>query len=175
MSTFDDFISRVDHPMLLVTTVAGDVHAGCLVGFHSQCSIDPSRYAVWLSKANRTFRIGVLAEVFALHFLEEEDRDLAGLFGTVTGDEDDKFAHCEWTPGFGGVRLLDGCRARVSARRVALYDDGGDHACLVLAPHQTTAPNDFVPLAFSRVRGLEAGHAPGERPTGPDPVTRRDR
>jgi flavin reductase (DIM6/NTAB) family NADH-FMN oxidoreductase RutF len=149
--------------MVLVTTVAGDVHGGCLVGFHSQCSIEPSRYAVWLSKANRSFRVSVLAETFALHFLEERNRDLAELFGTVTGDEDDKFAHCEWKPGFRGVRLLDGCRAWITAERAALHDDGGDHACFVLAPLETTAPSDFVPLAFSSVRGLDAGHDPEER------------
>jgi flavin reductase (DIM6/NTAB) family NADH-FMN oxidoreductase RutF len=162
-NAFDDFISRVDHPMVLITTVAGDVHAGCLVGFHSQCSIEPSRYAVWLSKANRTFRISVLAEVFALHFLEARNQDLAELFGTVTGDDDDKFEHCDWTSGHGGVRLLDGCRARITAERAALHDDGGDHACFVLAPIQTTAPTDFEPLAFSQVRNLDAGHEAGER------------
>jgi len=160
---FDGFISRVDHPMILITTVAGDVHAGCLVGFHSQCSIDPSRYAIWLSKANRTFRISVLAEVFALHFIEERNQDLAELFGTVTGDEEDKFAHCKWTPGLSGVRVLDGCRATITARRVALHDDGGDHACFVLEPHETKAPADFDPLCFSRVRGLYAGHDASER------------
>lgn len=161
--TFDEFISAVDHPMLIVTTATRDTRAGCLVGFHSQCSIEPARYAVWLSRANRTFRVAVLAEVFALHFLEETDRGLAVLFGAHTGDDEDKFAHCAWEPGTDGVPLLR-CRARVTARRVALHDDGGDHVCFVLAPEDTAAPVDFAPLLFSRVKDLDAGHEADDAP-----------
>ena len=48
-----------------------------------------------------------MADVFALHFLEESDRDVAELFGAHTGDDEDKFAECSWEPGVGGVRLLE--------------------------------------------------------------------
>lgn len=161
--TFAAFMGDVDHPMIVVTTTAGDEHAGCLVGFHSQCSIDPARYAVWLSKANRTFRIAVHAEMFALHFLEAEDRDLAELFGAHTGDDEDKFARCKWSVGTGGVRLLE-CRARITARRVAMQDDGGDHVCFVLEPRDTAAPEDFDPLLFSHVQDLDAGHDADDEP-----------
>jgi flavin reductase (DIM6/NTAB) family NADH-FMN oxidoreductase RutF len=162
--SFDDLMGHVEHAMVIVTTAAGDDRGGCLVGFHSQCSIDPPRYAVWLSKANRTFRIGVLADVFGLHFLGAGDLEFAELFGGVTGDDDDKFARCRWHPGLDGVPLLDACAARVTARRVALHDDNGDHACLVLAPCETEVPGQFVPLESSRLRDLDAGHAAGERP-----------
>jgi flavin reductase (DIM6/NTAB) family NADH-FMN oxidoreductase RutF len=162
---FDRLLSLVDPAMLVVTTVAGDIHAGCLVGFHSQCSIDPPRYAIWLSKANFTFRVAVLADVFALHFLDAGDRELAVLFGTVSGDDDDKFAHCGWRAGPDQVRLLDDCAARVIARRVGMDDDGGDHVCFVLEPREAHVPTAFVPLLESRVRDLDAGHAPDERPT----------
>jgi flavin reductase (DIM6/NTAB) family NADH-FMN oxidoreductase RutF len=162
---FDQLLSFVDHAMLVVTTVAGDVHAGCLVGFHTQCSIDPPRYAIWLSKANFTFQIAVLADVFALHFLDVGNGDLAALFGTVSGDDNDKFAHCGWRTGPEQVRLLDDCADRIVARRVAMHDDGSDHVCFVLEPIETHAPTAFVPLPASRVRDLDAGHAPDERPT----------
>jgi flavin reductase (DIM6/NTAB) family NADH-FMN oxidoreductase RutF len=155
--TFDEFIGLVDHPMLVVTTTARQRHAGCLVGFHSQCSIEPPLYAVWLSKANRTFRIAVHAEVFALHFLEESDHDLAELFGTHTGDDEDKFTQCTWESGPDTVRLLQ-CRARIIAQRIAMYDSGGDHVCFVLSPRATTGPADFTPLLFSSVEDLDAGH-----------------
>jgi flavin reductase (DIM6/NTAB) family NADH-FMN oxidoreductase RutF len=164
---FNALMSSFDRPMLVVTTRAGDSQAGCLVGFHSQCSIEPPRYAVWLSKANRTFRIAVLADAFALHFLGDGDRELAELFGGVTGDDDDKFAHCRWHPGLDGVPLLDACAARVTARRVALHDDDGDHACLVLAPHETEAPSEFAPLASSQLDDIVAGHPADERPRAP--------
>jgi flavin reductase (DIM6/NTAB) family NADH-FMN oxidoreductase RutF len=160
---FNDLMARIDRPMLVVTTAAGDAQAGCLVGFHSQCSIEPPRYAIWLSKANRTYRIGVLADVFALHFLGADEREIAELFGGMSGDYDDKFEHCQWHSGLDGVPLLDACAIRVTARRVALHDDNGDHACLVLDPHETEAPDEFVPLVSSRLGDIDAGHAAGER------------
>src|SRR5690349_10706939 len=94
--SFDDLMGHVDHAMLVVTTVAGDERGGCLVGFHSQCSIEPSRYAVWISRANHTYRIAAFAEVFALHVLGARDLELAKLFGEKTEDEVDKLSSCDW-------------------------------------------------------------------------------
>src|SRR5215212_3279473 len=94
---FDELVGGLDHPMIIVTTAAGGVRAGCLVGFHAQCGIEPPLYAVWLSKANHTYRIGALADVFAVHFPRREDMALAQLFGTSTGNEVDKFDACAWT------------------------------------------------------------------------------
>jgi flavin reductase (DIM6/NTAB) family NADH-FMN oxidoreductase RutF len=163
IARFHAFIGGVARPMLIVTTAAGSTRAGCLVGFHSQCGIDPAQYAVWLSKANRTFEIGVLADTFAVHFLDEQDRQLAELFGGVTGDDEDKFAECAWHEGPQGVPLLDDCTVRVTMRRVALHDAGGDHACFVLAPVTVDTPDTFRPLASTSLGNLEAGHAPDER------------
>src|SRR5689334_7712988 len=111
--SFDDLMGHVEHAMLVVTTVAGDDRSGCLVGFHSQCSIEPSRYAVWLSKANHTYRIGVFAEVFALHVLGEHDVELAKLFGEKSEDELDKLSLCDWHAGPAGVPLLERCANRI--------------------------------------------------------------
>jgi len=149
--------------MLVVTTAAGNEQAGCLVGFHSQSSIAPPQYVVWLSKANRTFRIGVLADQFALHFLESHNQPLAALFGGTSGDDEDKFAQCSWHPGPRGVPLLDDCAARITAQRVAMHDDGGDHVCFVLRPDLVELPSAFTPLEAGRIGDLTAGHAPSER------------
>src|SRR3954451_14252328 len=98
--------------MAIVTTVSGGERAGCLVGFHAQCSIDPPRYVVWLSKANHTYRIALLAGHMAVPFLDEADHDLAELFGGSTGDEVDKLARCDWEGGPDGVPLLERCPNR---------------------------------------------------------------
>ena len=58
---FEELVSRLDPPMIVVTTVSGDQRAGCLAGFHTQCSVDPPRYAIWLSKANHTMALGLYA------------------------------------------------------------------------------------------------------------------
>ncbi len=156
MAGFNDLMARLDHPMIVITTAAGGKRAGCLVGFHTQCSIDPPRYAMWLSKANHTFRVGALSEVFAVHFLADDDVALAKLFGTNSGDRVDKFVSCAWTAGPDGVPLLDGCANRFVGRRRSMWDDGSDHVCLVVeADEVVSAPFRFLP--FSAVAHLDAG------------------
>src|SRR3954453_15530186 len=104
--------------MAIVTTVSGGERAGCLIGFHAQCSIDPPRYVVWLSKANHTFRVALHAQHFAVHFLPEDIfEELPRLFGTVSGDDADKFARCSWDAGPGGVPLLRDLPHRFTAER----------------------------------------------------------
>jgi flavin reductase (DIM6/NTAB) family NADH-FMN oxidoreductase RutF len=165
--TFRDVAAVLDYPMTVVTTAAGDARSGCLVGFHGQSSIDPPRYAVWLSRANHTFRVAVLAEVFAVHFLSEADRDLAELFGTTTDDVTDKFAQCQWHAGPDGVPLLDRCATWIVGRRHASFDAGGDHVCYIVTPTSSAVGADHRPLMFSAVRDLDAGHDPSERQRPP--------
>jgi flavin reductase (DIM6/NTAB) family NADH-FMN oxidoreductase RutF len=160
---FDELVAHLDTPMAVVTTASAGARGGCLVGFHTQCSISPARYAIWLSKANHTYQVGLLADTFAVHFLDGGDRRLAELFGTETGDTLDKFEHCEWTEGPDGVPLLDDCLNRFVGRRVALFDDGGDHVCLIVEPARAEHASPFSPMTFQQVRDLEAGHDSDER------------
>lgn len=37
-------MAELDYPMLIVTTRSGGELDGCLVGFSTQCSIDPARF-----------------------------------------------------------------------------------------------------------------------------------
>ena len=160
---FDAIMARLDSPMAIVTTASDQGRAGCLVGFHTQSGIAPNSLAVWLSKANHTFRVSVFAEVFAVHFLGQDDMELAELFGTLSGDDVDKFERCAWTPGVDGVPLLDGCANRAIGRKVALLDTRADHVCLVLDPVEATYGGEFGPLRLSQVSHLRAGHEAEER------------
>jgi flavin reductase (DIM6/NTAB) family NADH-FMN oxidoreductase RutF len=163
----DDFaalIASLDPPMAVVTTASDRERAGCLIGFHAQSSIAPERYVVWLSKANHTLRVGVHARHFGVHFLAEEDLELARLFGSKSGDDVDKFEHCAWQPGHEGVPVLTDCPHRFTATRVALLDDGGDHICLVLQPVEIAAASPFRPLRLSRTTDFTPGHESEERP-----------
>jgi flavin reductase (DIM6/NTAB) family NADH-FMN oxidoreductase RutF len=160
--TFDALMSTLDPPLVVVTTARGDERAGCLVGFHAQSSIEPRRYAVWLSRANRTYRVALLASHLAVHLLTDQDADLAETFGALTGDEVDKFALVDWTPGPHGVPLLDRCPHHLVVRRVTLVDDGGDHVCVVTEPVAAGGGGRFTPLRLHRVAGLAPGHEAAE-------------
>ena len=155
---FNELMASIDRPMLVVTTSAGDAQAGCLVGFHSQCSIEPRRYALWFSKANHTYPVAMRAEMYAAHFLSRDDHDLAELFGGLTGDDVDKFALVDWTEGPSGVPVLTRCANRFVGHRVALVDDGSDHVCVVVEPVEASSAAPFVPLRLSDAGDIDPGH-----------------
>jgi flavin reductase (DIM6/NTAB) family NADH-FMN oxidoreductase RutF len=153
--------------MVVVTTAVDGERGGCLVGFHSQCGIEPERYAVWLSKANHTYRLVLRSAYLGVHFLTDDDHDLARLFGTVSGDDTDKFADVECAEGPDGVPLLAGCAHRFVLRRRTLLDDGSDHVCFTGDILASGPPAAFTPLRLSAVRDLDAGHDADERPSPP--------
>jgi riboflavin biosynthesis pyrimidine reductase/flavin reductase (DIM6/NTAB) family NADH-FMN oxidoreductase RutF len=157
----------VDPTMTVVTAAADGERAGCLVGFHAQCSIGPPRYAVWLSKANHTYRVALRSEHLAVHFLGRDQRHLAERFGGSTGDHGDKFAGLPWRPGPYGTPILEECPHRLVGRRTALFDEGGDHVCVVLDPLEVGAPGALGPLRLSDVEDIEPGHGAGDRPGPP--------
>ena len=159
-SPFDQLAAHVDSPMHIVTATADGEHGGCLLGFATQCSIDPVRFLVCLSTANRTFKIASRADTLVVHALYEKDHALASLFGeeTQTDDDVEKFERCDWTPGPGGAPVLDGCDwfAGTIGDRIEL----GDHVGFVLdvteLGHAERAAEPR--LGFQGVQDLEAGN-----------------
>jgi flavin reductase (DIM6/NTAB) family NADH-FMN oxidoreductase RutF len=166
---FDSLMMSLDGPMVVVTTAVAGEQAGCLVGFHAQSAIDPQRYCLWLSKANHTYRLALRSTHLAVHFLTRDDLDLAEHFGTLTGDEVDKFDGVAFHAGVDDVPLLDRCPHRMILRRVALLDEGGDHVCLTAQCLDAETTGRFEPLRLSQVSDLVPGHESDERadpPTG---------
>ncbi|GAA2497827.1 flavin reductase family protein [Streptomyces gobitricini] len=159
MAQLDAFSALLDYPMYVVTAETGGERAGCLVGFASQCSIRPPRFAVWLSTANRTFRVARGATHLAVHLLHREQGEVARLFGGETGDEIDKFERITWRPGPGGAPVLPGTCAWFVGR-VHSRIDGGDHVAFLLDPVEASPPAPGRPplVMFSDVAGLSPGH-----------------
>ncbi|MFG2359541.1 flavin reductase family protein [Streptomyces sp. NPDC048521] len=143
--------------MCMVTAVADGERAGCLVGFASQCSIHPLRFAVWLSKANRTYRVARAAQHLAVHLLTRDQRDLAELFGGETGDEVDKFARLDWGEGPEGTAVLTDAAAWFVGT-ILHRTDGGDHVGFVLDPVRSGEGRDGPLLRLSDAHGIDAGH-----------------
>ncbi len=155
---FDEFVAAADHPMVVVTTEAGGRRAGCLVGFATQVSIDPRRYLVGLSKANNTFRVAAEAESLAVHLLAAGQLPLARLFGSESGDGLDKFTHCEWYPGPGGLPILAATPGWFTGNILDRYDFG-DHVGVLLEPVTGQMRGDHPEvLRYSAVAHLTPGH-----------------
>jgi flavin reductase (DIM6/NTAB) family NADH-FMN oxidoreductase RutF len=151
-------VSHLDNPMFIVTAVSERGRAGCLVDFATQCSIDPPRWYVGISKLNRTFGIAVGAEVVVVHALVPENLRLARLFGEETGDDIDKFSRAEWHTGPDGrSAVLTECPRWFAGEVVDRYDPG-DHLGLLLAPFAAECRDSGPQLGFQGVRDLNPGH-----------------
>jgi flavin reductase (DIM6/NTAB) family NADH-FMN oxidoreductase RutF len=149
----------LDDAMVVVTAAAPDGRrSGCLVGFWTQCSIHPPRVLACVSKLNHTFPVAAEAPALAVHWLAEDERGLAELFGGETGDEVDKFERCSWRPGPEGVPVLDGVKGWIAGPVVGRFDVG-DHVAFLVEPE---AGADDEPaaetLGFQTAKEIEPGH-----------------
>ncbi len=157
-AAFEAIVGHLDYPMFVVTAVAGEQRAGCLVGFATQASIQPRRFLVGISDKNQTYRVASDADRLAVHVLAKGDLELARLFGEQTGDETDKFAQCDWQPGPDGVPVLTGAAAWFSGRileRLRL----GDHVAFLIEPDSGDRAAGFdAVVKYSDVREFEPGH-----------------
>jgi len=156
-ATFNTLVGELEYPMFIVTARVGEERLGCLVGFATQASIDPPRFAVCLSHENRTFRRGREAELLGVHCVPADAEALAELFGGETGDHVDKFARCDWHDGPGGVPILDAC-ANWFVGRVAWRADAGDHDAFLLEPIAAQAAPEEDEFTFHRAKRIDAGH-----------------
>jgi riboflavin-specific deaminase-like protein len=157
---FHRAVGQLDSPMQIVTaaTPATGERGGCLVGFAAQCSIQPPRFMVWLSKKNHTLTIARRSSVLAVHFPTPDQLDLAERFGTRTGDDVDKLASERWHEGPEGVPILDDV-PRWFAGRITERFDAGDHVAFMLEPIAgSVAADDLPQLGFQSVKHLQPGH-----------------
>jgi flavin reductase (DIM6/NTAB) family NADH-FMN oxidoreductase RutF len=156
---FQRLVGGLDYPMYVVTAAAGDRRSGCLVGFGTQCSIEPPRYWVCLSKTNRTYQVAKEAVALGVHVLGPEDGELARLFGEETGDDVDKFERSRWERAPDGVTpVLTSCQ-RWFVGRVVGRVDVGDHVSFLLHPLWASAGDGAGPaLGFQDTKGLDPGH-----------------
>ena len=129
--------------MVVVTGRHRGEATGCLVGFHSQVSIEPERWGVWISRANHSHPILTDAVALAIHFLTDDQHDLARHFGSLTGDEVDKFAGQVVEPAMPAEGpwaeherppLLLACPTRIVGHRRAVLAGDTDHSCIVVEP-----------------------------------------
>ena len=155
--TFNALVGDLEYPMFIVTARADEEPLGCLVGFATQMSIDPPRFAIGLSHNNRTYRRGRDAELLGVHCVPADAGELAELFGGETGDDVDKFARCAWHEGPGGVPILDDC-PNWFVGRVVWRADGGDHDAFLLEPVAAQAGSEEDEFTFHRAKRIEAGH-----------------
>ena len=157
-TAFEALVADLDYPMFVVTAATGGRRAGCMVGFVTQCSMEPPRLLLCMSKRNFTFGVAARSEVLVVHFLGRDDLEVARLFGGETGHQVDKFARCRWEPGPAGVPVLEAGRGWI-AGNVLEQVPFGDHVGFVVEPFAGHARDPGArQLGFQAVRDLQPGH-----------------
>jgi flavin reductase (DIM6/NTAB) family NADH-FMN oxidoreductase RutF len=165
--TTDDhsrIVDRLDWPMVVVTVRADDDGelGGCLVGFHTQCSMVPLRHVVLISKVNHTWTVAQRSSELAVHVLADHQIDLARAFGEMTDDESpgDKWGAIE-VDDHDGPPIITAARAWFAGPIVATFD-AGDHVAFVVEPARSALDDaPFTQLGFQAVRGFHPGHPAG--------------
>ena len=162
--TFDEFMTLLDYPVVVVTTQAAGQPAGCLVGFATQTGVVPPRFLVGLAKGSHTFGIASLSQHMAVHVLSRRHRALAELFGSQTGHQLNKFDRCSWRAHLHRMPMLDDAIAGFVGRIVDRFDVK-DHVAYVLEPVATWAPESADdPLYLSDVDDLDEDDDSGGEP-----------
>ncbi|MGI8814395.1 MAG: flavin reductase family protein [Pseudonocardia sp.] len=156
LAPFNELVGHLDYPMVIVTTAADGERAGCLVGFHTQVSIDPARFLVCISHSNRTFSLAERAGSLAVHFLDVANSPLAALFGEQTGDHTDKFGACAWEHRH-DLPVLTEVNSWFLGKIVDRIDLG-DHTGHLLEPIEANHFGQRHQLTFQQVKGMTPGH-----------------
>jgi len=164
---FECIVDDLEYPMFVVGAAVGDERDACLVGFTTQCSIEPPRFAVFLSKNNHTFELASQAEVLAVPRVRAEQHALAEHFGgTSKKDDPGKLEEWPWHSGPGGAPVIDDCDWFAGA--IEERFDAGDHVAFVLSPlpgpeggHCASA-GDQDQLGYQEARDIDAGQPAGE-------------
>jgi len=153
---FTKLTFALNYPVFIVTTAVGDQREGCLIGFATQTSVHPGRFLACLSRKNRTLALAREAAALAVHCVPRGERQLAELFGGETGDELDKFEHCDWREGPSGMPILARCESWFVGE-IRSRHDLGDHEGYLLHPVAARhEPGEL--LYFDDVRHIEPGH-----------------
>jgi len=121
-------LSRLSHPVVIVTARTDDKMNGMTAAWASQISIEPPIMCVSISPLRYTWELLKEAENFGISVLGEGQERIAEVFGTTSGRNSDKFKVLGMEPffGYGDVPLIPGSIAAFVCRKKDEVEQG-DH------------------------------------------------
>jgi flavin reductase (DIM6/NTAB) family NADH-FMN oxidoreductase RutF len=132
---------------VVVITAPGQPPAGFTATSFTSVSLDPPLVSFCLAHTASAWPAVKDADVVAVHVLTHEQEHVARTFSTRGID---RFAtHGVWSPGPGGVPLLDGVLARIVCRVVRRVE-AGDHSIVLASPEigEHLEDLDATPLVY---------------------------
>jgi flavin reductase (DIM6/NTAB) family NADH-FMN oxidoreductase RutF len=140
-------MSRFASGVTVVTGILPDGRpAGVTASAFISVSLEPPLISICLDKATVCLEAFTLGSHFAIHILNEDQKDLSDQFARRSHD---KFATVDYRIGERGVPILAGCLAVVECRREALHD-AGDHFLIVGRVERLSTTDEGAPLLHFR-------------------------
>jgi flavin reductase (DIM6/NTAB) family NADH-FMN oxidoreductase RutF/DNA-binding IclR family transcriptional regulator len=124
---------------------------GLTANSFSSVSLDPPLILWSQSLTAPSHPVFRAAERFVVNILADDQVEVSNRFARGSAD---KFAGCEWSPGIGGVPLIEGCAAYLECRRMDTFP-GGDHV-VFLGQVERIERTGRQPLVFGGGRYLVA-------------------
>jgi flavin reductase (DIM6/NTAB) family NADH-FMN oxidoreductase RutF len=98
---------RLSYGVYVVGVAAGDRHGGFTAAWVMQTSFDPLLLALSINSNNASYELLHTGGGFTVNVLKREQLELARLFGTRSGRNQDKLAGIRWRPGRTGAPILE--------------------------------------------------------------------
>jgi 3-hydroxy-9,10-secoandrosta-1,3,5(10)-triene-9,17-dione monooxygenase reductase component len=132
----------------VITTMDGGEPAGFACQSFAALSLEPPLVLFCPGRSSTTWPRIARAGHFCANVLADDQRELAGVFGTSGGD---KFAGLRWSPSPSGAPVLDGALAWAGCVVEAVHE-AGDHYVVIGRVTELGAPRRGQPLLFYRGR-----------------------
>lgn len=149
MSATNDVFRMLDRELWILTVAAGERRGGMVATSVLHASIVPElpRLLVTVSRHHHTWELLEQSPVFALHLLEEDQREWVWRFGGHSGRDIDKLEGLALRTGSAGGLILDDAPAWLECRVEERYDIG-DRWVYLAEVLDGDKRRDFQPLTM---------------------------
>ena len=148
-----DLLNKIPYGLYVATSEAGGERGGMLVTWVTQASFEPPMVAVAMQNTSHTYSVVKRSGAFALNFMADEQRKVAGAFGQEYAKVGDKFQRHPYQPGPAtGSPILEAAFGYLECR-VKGWLAGGDHD-VVLAEIVEAGIKQDVPLMTTTSSGM---------------------
>lgn len=148
-----DLLNKLTYGLYVMTASAGDERGAMLVTWVMQASFDPPMVAVAVQNSAHTAGVVRRSGAFALNFMADEQRKLAGAFGQEYAKVGDKLQKHPFQSGSAtGSPILEEALGYLECR-VKGWLEGGDHD-VVLGEIVAAHVNRDVPLMTTVSSGM---------------------
>lgn len=155
---FRDACGQFPTGVTAVTASAPDGRVAALtINSFTSVSLDPPKVLFCLVTSSSSYPTLQEADVIAVHILREDQEDLARRFATsgVTGE--DKLSGVDWSPGPGGVPVIEGTAATLIGAPEQMISSGDHIIVLVDVGHVRYKTSDLGALRFYRGQFVAPG------------------